>query len=225
MKTLSSFYLIHYPQTTSRLLKPDFILDNSRTTLPVSSSIATLFEMAPQHNNNSLTRRLLTLRRCPGRNGLGIIVVGSILGTPLPSEVELKYLDVISPEQCNIETREAIQDRLDNAIPRWRWVSEPIRKLQKPSRTHFYRRAWTRLRKRPIVSDENFVIMVEREMLDSVDGVFEGSFSQLSLEERLQQTRQKTTWRRSKTLRTKLWKSPSKHSTHSASSSGQQSPF
>jgi hypothetical protein len=164
--------------------------------------------MASRSNARSLTRRLLTLRRTAALPEIVFRPLGSILGTPLPSQVHLKDLDILSPDQCSTETREAIQHFLDNAIPRWKWVSLPMSKLQKPGRTQFYKRAWTRFWKREIGKDENVLIMVERETLDSVDVAVERPFSQLELEERLRRVKGMTGWGRSKTLRQKLWKRP-----------------
>jgi hypothetical protein len=164
--------------------------------------------MAPRSNVRSLTRRLLTLRRTAALPEIVFKPLGSILGTPLPSQVHLKDLDILSPEHCSAETREAVQHFLDNAVPRWRWISSPMSKLQKSGRTQVYKRAWTRFWKREIGKDENFLIIVERETLDSVEVAMERPFSQLELEERLRRVKGTTGWGRSKTLRQKLWKRP-----------------
>lgn len=166
--------------------------------------------MAPPARTHPLTRRLLSIQRTPARPEIVFRTVGSILGTPLPSQPELKYLDIVSPQQCNAETRAAIEHLLQNCIPQWRWVSVPTGKLQKPGGSNSYRRAWTRVRKREIGCDENVLIMVERETLGSVDVASERPFSEMELEveESLRRRAGTSWWRRSKALRRTLWKRP-----------------
>ena len=59
------------------------------------------------------TRRLLTLRRSTAHPEIIFYPVESILGTPSPSEIEFKSLDIINPEKRNAETHTAIQSLLD----------------------------------------------------------------------------------------------------------------
>ena len=165
--------------------------------------------MAPPASIHPLTRRLLSIQRTPAQPEIAFRTVGSILGTPLPSQPEIKYLDIVSPQQCNADTRAAIEHLLHTCIPQWRWVCVSTGKLQKPGRTKSYRRAWTRVRKREIGCDGNVLIMVERETLGSVDVASERPFSELEVEERLRRAAGTPWWKRSKTLRQKLWKRPS----------------
>ncbi|ERF68204.1 hypothetical protein EPUS_05285 [Endocarpon pusillum Z07020] len=162
--------------------------------------------MAPSASTNPLTHRLLSIQRTPARPEMVFRTVGSILGTPLPSQPELEYLDIVSPQQCNADTRAAIEHLLLNCMPQSRWVSVPTGKLQKPGRTNSYRRAWTRVRKREIGCDENILIMVEREMLGSVDVASERPFSELEVEESLRRTAGTPWWMRSQTPRQTVWK-------------------
>ncbi len=188
-------------------LQPHFTISLSLSSLHFSSKFHRLCEsMSPRSDSHALTHRLLTLRRTSARPEIAFIPIGSSLGTAVPSEVELTHLDIVSPGQCTLKTREAIQNLLGNAIPRWRWVSSPLRKLQKPSRTHLYQRAWTHFQNRDIGMDEDILILVDRETLDSVDAELERPLSQLDWEERLCRVGGTSSWTRPKTLREKLWK-------------------